>query len=68
MIEYSTRDDDFERELSEMLGMFKDYKENIAIIITKCEGINMTREENIKFTFKTGFKIENIIFSSFLKT
>lgn len=47
MIEYSTRDDDFERELSEMLGMFKDYKENIAIIITKCEGINMTREENI---------------------
>ena len=67
MIEYSTRDDDFERELSEMLGMFNDYKENIAIIITKCERINMTREENIKLTFKTGFKIENIIFSSFKK-
>lgn len=68
MIEYSTRDDDFERELSEMLGMFEEYKENITIIITKCEGISMTREENIKLTFKIGFKIENIIFSSFKKS
>jgi len=67
MIQYSTRNDDFERELSEMLGIFDKYIKNITIIITKCEGISSTRQEDIKYIFKTGFKIENVIFSSLKK-
>ena len=67
MIQYSTRNDDFERELSKMLQMFDEYSKNITVIITKCEGISWTRQEDIRHIFKTGFEIENIIFSSFAK-
>ena len=67
MIQYSTRNDDFERELSKMLQMFDEYSQNITVIITKCEGISLTRQEDIRHIFKTGFEIENIIFSSFAK-
>ena len=68
MIQYSTRNDDFERELSEMINIFDKYLKNITIIITKCDGITLKRKAEIQTIFRAGFDIENIIFSSFNKT
>ena len=63
-IKYSPRNDDFERELGQMLYIFDNYIKNIAIIITKSEGINIKRKEEISFLFKNKFKIENILFTT----
>ena len=64
VIKYSPRNDDFERELGQMLYIFDNYIKNIAIIITKSEGINIKRKEEISFLFKNKFKIENILFTT----
>jgi len=67
VIKYSPRNDDFERELGQMLSIFSNYIKNVTIIITKSENINMKRKEEIKFLFKNKFEIENILFTT-LKT
>ena len=66
VIKYSPRNDDFERELGQMLSIFENYIKNIVIIITKSEEISKDtkRKEDIKFIFKEKFKIENILFST----
>ena len=64
IIQYHSRNDDLVRELSEMLQIFDKYIKNITIIITKCEDISLTRAEDIRDIFKSGFEIENVIFSS----
>ena len=67
VIKYSPRNDDFERELGQMLSIFNNYIKNVTIIITKSENIQMKRKEEIKFLFKNKFEIENILFTT-LKT
>lgn len=65
VIKYSPRNDDFERELGQMLTIFSNYIKNIVIIITKSEPIakKTQRKEEIKFLFKNKFKIENVLFT-----
>ena len=63
IIKYSTRNDDFERDISEMLNIFDKYIENIVVIITHCEEITLPRQEDIKKIFSTGFEIQHVIFS-----
>ena len=64
VISYSPRNDDFERQLHQMIPIFYNYIKNITIIITKSEEIDLKRKEEIKFIFKTKFNIENTIFST----
>ena len=64
VIKYSPRNDDFERELGQMLSIFDNYIKNIVIIITKSENIDMKRKEEIKFIFKNKFNIENVLFTT----
>ena len=64
VIKYSPRNDDFERELGQMLSIFDNYIKNITIIITKSEHIKMPRKEEIKFLFKNKFQIENVLFTT----
>ena len=66
VIKYSPRNDDFERELGQMLVIFDNYIKNVVIIITKSEEIinNIKRKEEISFLFKNKFNIENIIFTT----
>ena len=64
VIKYSPRNDDFERELGQMLFIFDKYMKNITIIITKSENINLKRKEEIIHLFKNRFNIENILFTT----
>ena len=64
IIKYSSRNDDFERELSQMLYIFNSYTSNIAIIISKSEKATRKTKEDIKFLFKNRFGIENTIFTT----
>ena len=64
VIKYSPRNDDFERELGQMLSIFNNYIKNVTIIITKSENIQMKRKEEIKFLFKNKFEIENVLFTT----
>lgn len=65
IIKYSPRNDDFERELGQMLFIFDKYLKNILIIITKSENIDFKRKEEIKFLFKNKFQINNVLFTTF---
>jgi len=67
IIKYSIRNDDFERELGQMLHIFDKYTNNITIIISKSEDITNKRKEEIEFLFKNKFGIGNVIFTT-LKT
>ena len=66
VIKYSPRNDDFERELSQMLFIFNNYLKNIIIIITKSEDVfnDIKRKEEIKYLFKNQFGIENTLFTT----
>ena len=64
IIKYSPRNDDFERELGQMLYIFDNYISNITIIISKSEEITNKRKEEIAFLFKNKFGIGNIIFTT----
>ena len=64
LVENSTRNDDFEREISQMLSIFYNYIANISIIITKTENMEMIRKEELKLIFKNRFGINNIFFTS----
>ena len=48
IIKYSSRNDDFERELSQMLYIFNSYTSNITIIISKSEKVSSKTKEEIK--------------------
>jgi len=64
IIKYSPRNDDFERELGQMLYIFDKYINNITIIISKSEDITNKRKEEIMFLFKNKFGIGNVIFTT----
>ena len=66
VIKYSPRNDDFERELGQMLQIFDKYIKNIVIIISKSEEIikSTKRKEEIKFLFNKKFNIENVLFTT----
>ena len=64
VIKYSQRNDDFERELGQMLSIFENYIKNIMVIVTKSEGVKFKTKEEIKFLFKNRFSIENTIFTT----
>ena len=64
VIKYSPRNDDFERELGQMLSIFQNYIQNVMIFISKSEDVNLKRKEEIKFIFKNKFNIEKVLFTT----
>ena len=66
VIKLTERYDDIVKSALQMVRIFVENRENISIIITKCENITMKQEEEIKLTLKKKCKIEpeNIIFTS----
>ena len=64
VISYSSRNDDLERQINEMIPIFYNYIKNITIIITKSEEADLQTKESIKEIIKNKFNIENIIFST----
>ena len=55
VIKYSSRYDDLEIELGQMLSIFDNYLNNILIIVTKSEEVDFKKKEEIKFLFKKKF-------------
>ena len=64
VIKYSSRYDDLEIELGQMLSIFDNYLNNILIIVTKSEEVDFKKKEEIKFLFKKKFNIENVLFTT----
>ena len=63
IIEYSTRNDILEIKVNEMLSIFKNYKSNITIIITKSENIKEKRKEDIKSIINKRFNLNYVLFT-----
>jgi hypothetical protein len=62
VLKYSVRDDDYIREINQMLEIFEEYTENIMIIMSNTEGITETRKDNIKYILKD-YGLENVLFT-----
>ena len=64
IVKYDTRYDALIKSVSQMLMIFKDYRENICLIITNSENSNIKIQSEIEQLFETKFRIKNIIFST----
>ena len=65
VIKYTSRYDDLVRDLSTMLCIFHNYKENISIIVTHSENCSFIDKENIKAIFdQPNFSIKNFLFTT----
>ena len=64
-IEYHPKNDILERKVNEMLSLFKNYKSNITILITKSEKIKDKRKEDSKSIIKQKFNLNYVLFTSF---
>ena len=64
IVKYDTRYDALIKSVSQMLMIFKDYRENICLIITNSENSNIKIQSEIETLFETKFRIKNIIFST----
>lgn len=62
VLKYSVRDDDYIREINQMLEIFEEYTENIMIIMSNTEGIKEERKEDIKYILKD-YGLENVLFT-----
>jgi predicted GTPase len=62
VIKYGARYDDLIKSFNQMLLIFKNYRKNIAIIITKTEDMTMKSQNDIEKIFKN-LKIKNLIFT-----
>ena len=62
VIKYGARYDDLIKSFNQMLLIFKNYRKNIAIIITKTEDMTMKSQNEIEKIFKN-LKIKNLIFT-----
>ena len=58
IIKYSSRNDDFERELSQMLYIFNSYTSNIAIIISKSEKATRKTRKILNFCLKIDLELK----------
>ena len=64
-IEYHPKNDTLERKVNKMLSIFKNYKSNITILITKSEKIKDKRKEDSKSIIKQKFNLNYVLFTSF---
>lgn len=66
VIKFTKRYDDVIKAALQMVRIFYENRDNIAVIITFCEEITMKQEEELKFSLQKKCKInpENIIFTS----
>ena len=66
VIKFTTRYDDVIKAALQMVRIFYENRDNIAVIITFCEEITMKQEEELKLSLKKKCKInpQNIIFTS----
>ena len=59
IIRFERRYDTIQKIALQMLKIFYEHKENICIIITFSENINVTQKSEIQYIFKKNFNIEN---------
>ena len=62
VLKYGTRYDDLIKSFNQMLLIFRNYRKNIAIIITNTEEMTMKNQNEIEQIFKK-LKIKNLIFT-----
>ena len=67
VVQYSSRNDDYERELSQLISVFYKYINNITIIVTKSESANEIIKNDIEFLFKERFNVKNVLFTTYDK-
>ena len=62
----TTRYDDIEKDLHQMVRIFESNRDNLAVIVTFCEDLTLQQEAEIQKIIETKMKInpQNIIFSS----
>ena len=69
VIKYTSRYDDLIRDLSTMLSIFYNYKDNITVIVTHSEDCTLVNKEEIKAIFdQPNFSIKNFLFTTKEKT
>ena len=64
VIKYGPRYDDIIMDFNQMFQIFKNYKNNITIIITNTENLKIKNREDIKFIFEKKYNIKNILFTN----
>lgn len=64
VVRYTSRYDDLIKSVSQMLMIFRNYRNNICLIITNSENSTMTTQSEIELQFKTKFKIDKILFTT----
>jgi len=64
VIKYDKRYDYLITNLSKIISIFYNYKDNITIIVTHSEDCKYTDKENIKALFKQYFSITNVLFTT----
>ena len=62
VLKYGTRYDDLIKHFNQMLLIFKNYRKNIAIIITNTEKMTIRNQTEIESIFKK-YKMKNLIFT-----
>jgi len=68
VVKYDKRYDHLIMNISKMLSIFCNYKDNITIVVTHSENCSLTDKENLKAIFKKNFSISNVIFTTKDKT
>lgn len=64
VVRYTSRYDDLIKSVSQMLMIFRNYRDNICLIITNSENSTVKTQSEIEFEFKNKFKIEKILFTT----
>ena len=64
VVKYSNRYDDMIKAGNQLLMIFRDYRNNICLIITNSENANNKIKEEIELIFKKKFGIDKILFST----
>ena len=64
VVRYTSRYNDLIKSISQILIIFRNYINNICLIITNSENSTITIQSEIECQFKTKFKIDKILFTT----
>ena len=67
VLKFGTRYDDLIKQFNQMFLMFRNYKNNVAVIITNTENMTLKEQSDIKNIFKK-YKMKNVNFTKLTTT
>ena len=65
VVKFTARYDDLVKSVTQMIKIFRNYMENILIVVTHCDckEVTITVQAEIEHIFKSKFKINNVMFT-----